>query len=433
MESSPPGRPILIGLPFAALLVVLLLDLLASPAATAMLGVLLLLASLAGFALYWNEALRARFGITREAGQVREPLAGALAAAMILLAGAFVTYLAPAGTQLGRLGPIASFQERIGAVEPRAPVVFWDDASIARALAGADVLALRAIEESASLSAIRRSAGTTLPDGRVALVAFFEASADEPEAIAWLERQLARGLDPSAPIRLGATRTTAPLWAAVDALNVEAALLLLEAGASPHAYETFTDRTVERPRFGWPIEHVLGREDLGPAGRALAEAMAEAGAVVEENLDGLDKSPSPGICEGGHLALCEAASAEGDVDWCRFVADGRLRLSGPIDRFGSRAFVPEHLIAVRDGFAWLRGRDAAGDDAPMLLRAGPGRRWDLHFRAEQACQDPETGRYTVDCWRGFELRHDPATGQVTEIHPTFGLRSRPLQTAPTCP
>lgn len=421
----------LIGLPLAALLVVLLLDLLASPAATAMLGVVLLVVSLAGFALFWNETLRVRFNVNREPGQVREPLAGALAAAMILLAGAFVTYLAPAGTQLGRIGPVASFQERIGAVEPRAPVIFWDDASIARALAGADVLALRAIEQSASLTAIRRAAGATLPDGRVALVAFFEASADEPEAIAWLERQLERGLDPSAPIRSAPDATTAPLWAAVDAGNVDAAILLLEAGASPHAYETFVGRTMERPRFGWPIEHVLGRGDLGEAGQGLAEVMADSGAVVEEDLDGLDKSPSPGICEGGHLALCEAAG--GDVDWCRFVADGRLRLTGPIDRFGSRAFVPEHLIAIQGGFAWLRGRDAERDDAPMLLRAAPGRRWDIYFRAERACQGPETGRYTEDCWRGFELRHDSATGEVVEMHPAFGLRSRPLQTAPTCP
>ena len=78
----------------------------------------------------------------------------------------------------------------------------------------------------------------------------------------WLGTALDRGLDPNATIKGAYYRKEGLLNSAIRAGNADAAEMLLDKGASPHAYQDLWLTPSSIPRFVLPFNAVIEHESL---------------------------------------------------------------------------------------------------------------------------------------------------------------------------
>jgi Caspase domain len=221
-----------------------------------------------------------------------------------------------------------------------------DVGSVKNALVSVDVdvlnlLSAAAIKPSMIEEALRQRADEKTSVAR----RFFENSTDSPEAVAWFKRALARGVDPNLTVPVDYYERQGVLLEAMRAGNWNAVRALLDAGASPHAYQNLFLTRYPVTRFLFPIQYIADDDRLSLKEKQdLVKAFLAAGAVVPRLIHppsadswtsvmyaaktlqeqtarklGMPLPPTPTLCEQPVTPICKRASLRTGDDWCALV------------------------------------------------------------------------------------------------------------------
>jgi TIR domain len=172
---------------------------------------------------------------------------------------------------------------------------------------------------------------------------FFAKSKNSPEALKWFA-SVAKVIDPNMTIPDDYYGKIGILSSALHAGNKEAALSLINAGASPYVYENLWFTWYSIPEGLFPYTYLLDYKSLSATDKAdLAKAFVEVGASVSipeykstdgytpEQLEAVIKSrdqikarynvdvpTTSTICEAKETEICRAAADRSGFDWCEF-------------------------------------------------------------------------------------------------------------------
>lgn len=321
----------------------------------------------------------------------------------------------------------------------------WTAASLASALTSVDreVLDLfltGGVEPGMLLEAF----GTTASDGRLIAETFFDRGKGNTAALEWLRAMLDRGLDPNATVKGSYYKKEGLLNSAVRAGNAAAVELLLEKGASPHAYQElwFTESAV--PRFLFPfnavVEHgsmsveekgrliksylqhgaIIPRIELtGPGDRgATSHTMAIEALAKSKARAGIELTPAAaGITKG--TAICSVASKRDKFDWCKLQKELPTHIW--VDPMSAKMLHDLYrlellgMLNVVDGKAYLMGleQESYGPGLAVVEVSRDGTAWQVfRFMTPQAgmghCNTDSKGYRPERCWRRIALTYDAA-------------------------
>lgn len=290
------------------------------------------------------------------------------------------------------------------------------------------------------------TAGATagmLTDGFVqAGGAFFERSIGNPKAVNWLKSAISTGVDPNLTIPSESFGQTGLIATAFASGNVDAILALLDAGASPHAYQGLHLSPYAIPRLLFPFSYALDNEQWTEEQQAdVARALMTAGAgLVRPEEDafsfshwhiqeydrlasaserlGLSAAILPSGCAARiNTRICEAATASTGTNWCELAESipEQVVVGQSYDhRMGG--FTIHQLLTVAQGrgyFLATAPQDYNGGYGLLEVSAN-GRSWNLYRFIP-----PEAGlghcKYYEDrdairperCWRRFSMQWEP--------------------------
>lgn len=149
--------------------------------------------------------------------------------------------------------------------------------SLASASAGDLVLLSKA---GASSYQIQTAMARTVPGGKVTVgYSFFDNSRNNLAAIEWFKAALKAGLDPNYLLPDPYWEFRSLLNNALLAANASAAIVLLDAGASPHQYENITRKIPPEPTFLFPYGALVSNSRLSLAEKhQIADAFRRCGA-----------------------------------------------------------------------------------------------------------------------------------------------------------
>ncbi len=341
-----------------------------------------------------------------------------------------------------------------------ARTIRWDAPTVASALSGGDLETLESFVTAGMEPAMLLEAfGTPGPDKTSAAQTFFARTRGNPRAIRWLERVLAGGFDPNWTIPTATLKREGLLQSTVRAGNAPAILAMLQAGASPHAYQELFLTTADLARFILPaiyiVEHtILTRDEK----RAVLEALVAAGMVVPtvpdarrntaqfpelselsakaEQLAGIPVRPSPSLGSRPRTPVCESATRRTKFDWCAFVAGLPARVQA-IDRdyVGFWRLELVGLMNVLDDRAYFLGYEETGGlDVVEVTR--DTRQWRvLRFMEPAAgmglCTAESDGFRRDRCWRRVSMQYNPDAGEfLVENYYKFRALRAQAATAP---
>ncbi len=217
---------------------------------------------------------------------------------------------------------------------------------ISAALSSADVRFLKdALASGVTPTEIEQALRQKSSDGKNTVAKeFFENAANDPDALTWFSSSLKAGLDPNMPVPNDYYGQEGLLIAAMRAGNAKAVKLLLENGASPHAYQDLFLTRFPDPRFLYPLQALAANDAFDLTEKQdLAKAFIAAGVAIPDPAPmkpgarpipidtakeiqdetakqlGISLPVSPLCCQQSS-PICLAASKRTHEDWCAIVA-----------------------------------------------------------------------------------------------------------------
>ena len=367
----------------------------------------------------------------------RRAWASSVAAAAVLgliIAGAFVF-----GSDLRRASLPAAQR---AAIDLAARGLAVDAAGVAGAAVAADIGTLT----------LYREAGASMPMFENALgepgvaLRFFNAARGRADAAEWLADLLADGFDPNLVVAGGADDVPRGiLFYALEAGNADAAVALLECGASPYVYRDVWFVDIRKPGFLFPFDALEKHDALSAADKVRLEAaFVAAGALIplpadgavspdlrrNSNYEGLDRTVerlaaagiSPpvvhSICDPRPKRLCAVFAARTGTDWCALEDRLPQRIYTNLGGNGSFPFSdirPIGLINVVEDRAYVLTANPSNWQVPygFLEISRDGRTWRAaEFVADGvvgfgSCVEERSYGYN-ECWRrtGLSLAAD---------------------------
>ncbi|HMG87811.1 MAG TPA: caspase family protein [Terracidiphilus sp.] len=327
--------------------------------------------------------------------------------------------------------------------------------NIAAALSSADVRFLKDATTSGVRPAeIEQGLRQKSADGKSTVAQeFFQSAANAPEALAWLDSALKAGLDPNMTVPNDYYKQEGLLISAMRAGNAKAVKMLLENGASPHAYQDLFLTRFEDPRFLYPLQSLAAndrfdlteKQDLAKAFIAAGVAIPDpapmkpgarpipietAKAVQDETAKqlGMRLPVSPLCCQQTN-PICMQASKRTGVDWCAIVAAMPKSLNTAFAAGGGGTPIWDiklrYLLAIRDNKAYfmgLRDLDNSFTSVDYVLVEVPkdASSWRvLTFISPEAgmglCKrddSNDTAAPAENCWREVSLHRVPGTDEM---------------------
>ncbi len=316
-----------------------------------------------------------------------------------------------------------------------------DVATVANALAAADLQTLKRLREAAVPSAtVEEALRQKSADGKSTVARrFFENSARSSEAIAWLDAELAAGVDPNMTVPSDYYVREGILLEAERAGNLAAVKTLLRRGASPHAYQDLFLTAYDLNRFMFPLDFIA-RDDRFTVQekREAAQAMMEAGLVIPKVLGprggndwtesmmqakniqekiapklGIPLPVTPTLCERPAGVICKRAAAQTHQDWCGIVAAMPRKLEIIIQGGNSRPLYNLdllYLLAATQSKAYFLGLTYDLSWKYVLVEVSKdASSWTvLKWMSPEAgmglCKkDEESGYQPSECWRRMSL------------------------------
>ncbi len=294
-------------------------------------------------------------------------------------------------------------------------------------------------------------AGATSGDVKAALrrngVAdqFFESSKGKLGALQWF-KALTPILDPNMTIPSEYYEEEGILASAMRAGNVDASIILLEAGASPHVYQNLWFTRAQLPRSVQPFLYIDEFAGSAEEKARLAKAFVAFGASL--SIPELDEATYPGIddygsyeveeaiavrdqiknqyaievptqvsiCEKPTSSVCEGATVRTGFDWCDFAkklprsmkanrVEGYsgyydfhlIELAQLVNVVNDKAYVLGYsLMGYRPGYVWIEiSKDMTNWFVYKYVNRSSGMG---HCKAED-------GYVPDECWRRVDFKH----------------------------
>ncbi|WP_282091455.1 helix-turn-helix domain-containing protein [Epibacterium ulvae] len=359
--------------------------------------------------------------------RVAVSIIGAGTLAVVLWAVGLDDYDATSDTTLDNAQPVPT--------PPSRPIYPQD---ISAALAAGDVSTLKEME----------SHGVSVGDFSVALkttsFSFFERVRDHEVALEWFKGLLHRGLDPETRVDHKRYGSVALLFSAFEAGSIQAAITLLENGASPHAFQDLPGIRRADLFFLFPAQAVSKAEHISELDKiSLLGAMFEQGiafyepveitysdnpyqkgdstwVLSKDELENLFKltEQRPVAAELGctferSRSRCLEASRETGTNWCSIM-----------DRIPAVIFVEDHsfrqnlvginvqdLIAISGNSAYFFTTHLYGQQSVYgLLEATTDEdtfnlyHYGTPFFREHVCEGDDDIEMRSYCWRDFRVR-----------------------------
>jgi serine/threonine protein kinase len=335
--------------------------------------------------------------------------------------------------------------------------------TLRNALAIGDAESLVALSKGdLALPALERALAAPSQSGeRTIAFEFLSRSRSAEEAMEWLAKQLAGGLDPNLVVTDGNGDEITLLSLALESRNALAVEVLLEAGASPHPYRTFAGKYGEPISFLFPYI-ALERYNFSAAEQQrLASSLLAHGAIVPEPLHenwrnlpkelliephsaaeaaaasvvrlgpkyGLDIRVEPTLYDLPASAIADAATRRGPHDWNAFLIKMPKIFKPEFE--GCRPYYIEvrHVLAILDDRIFLIGAcrcGVRGMSHAVFETTYEGESWRLFVYhglggvARNAVQpEPVPGdaypenAYERWYWRAMDMRYDPTTQKMS--------------------
>lgn len=279
---------------------------------------------------------------------------------------------------------------------------------------------------------------------------FFRSSRNSTRAIDWLKQELKNGLDPNSTVADPYFEQKAILLKAMKAGNSEAAIALLEGGASPHPYEGLSLTTNPIPAFLFPFSYLKDVEAMDAGDKAsVAKALQNASAVTiryqpgsteikggfpdsvsEQRKDvetifreaprlfGIKLEETPSLGQKPDSSIAQAAGASGEP-WRNFIKSMPLRLlSEKQPDFGPYWLEVRNFIGTYFGRGYFIGTafdEGEGPEYALIEISKDFRTWNVYLhigtRAQMGFAKDENGRQSPGsrdhAWRQFDFKYDP--------------------------
>jgi hypothetical protein len=257
--------------------------------------------------------------------------------------------------------------------------------NISAALSSADVRFLKeATASGVSPAEIEQALRQKSSDGHATVAQdFFKNAANAPDALAWFGAALNAGLNPNMTVPNDYYQQEGLLNAAMRAGNARAVKLLLENGASPHAYQDLFLTRFEDPRFLYPLQALAANDQFDLTEKQeLAKAFIAAGVAIpdpapmkpgarpipiepaKETQDetakqlGISLPVSPLCCQQPN-PICREASKRTHEDWCAIVAALPKSLNAAFPPGGAGTPIWDiklrYLLAIQNNKAYFMG------------------------------------------------------------------------------
>jgi hypothetical protein len=318
---------------------------------------------------------------SRRTQTAQTPMAGKIADAK-LNQGDFVFVLPGRASKVLEVGPA---RDDVGVPAAREELrdrgIGTDVTSVKNALLSADVdvlklLSAASVPPTVIEEALRQKAGA---DNASVARRFFENSSKSPEAMKWFDSALANGVNPNLTVLSDYYEREGILLEALRAANVTAIKVLLERGASPHAYQNLFLTSYSLTRFLYPLRFIASDDRLSLQEKQdLTKAFIKAGVVVPKVIEpgssgwpsvmyeaknlrdedapklSMSLTPSHPFCEQQENPICKRA---GD-DWCSTIGKMPNKLTFDFTK-GSSSPVYDvtllHLLSIEGNKAHFLG------------------------------------------------------------------------------
>ena len=326
-----------------------------------------------------------------------------------------------------------------------------DIASVKNALLSADTAVLHLLTNAAVRPAVFEEAlrqPADAPGGASVARRFFEASLNSPEAIAWFDEELSKGLNPNLSLTSAYYEREGLLLDAMRAADAPAMKALLKHGASPHAYQNLFLTRYPDTRFLDPIAFIADADQFTLAQKQeLVKAFLDAGAVVPQPFKppgdmgwpsvmmtakilqeqtasklGMPLPPSPPLCQQPATAVCRGASSRTGEDWCALSAAVPRRLDFEYTANGSSPLYNLsllHLLNVDQNRMYFLGlqSDNIHIDYVLVEVSKDASSWTvLRYMQPEAgmglCKKEADGYQSEYCWRRIPLRKVAGTNEM---------------------
>lgn len=256
--------------------------------------------------------------------------------------------------------------------------------NIAAALSSADVAFLKdTLRSGVKAAQIEQALRQKSADGKGTVAQdFFKSAASAAGALDWFGAALKAGLDPNMTVPSDYYEQEGLLIAAMRAGNAKAAKMLVENGASPHAYQDLFLTRFEEPRFLYPLQALAANESFDQTEKQdLAKAFIAAGVAIPdpapmkpgarqipiENAKqiqdetatqlGMSLPVSPQCCRPIN-PVCTQASKRTGEDWCAIIAAMPKYLDVASNTGASRPIWDvrlSYLLAIENNKAYFMG------------------------------------------------------------------------------
>jgi hypothetical protein len=256
--------------------------------------------------------------------------------------------------------------------------------NISAALSSADVRFLKdAMASGVKPMEVEQALRQKSADGKSTVAQeFFQNAGNSPGALEWFSSALKAGLDPNMAVPSDYYEQEGLLIAAMRAGNARAVKVLLENGASPHAYQDLFLTRFEDPRFLYPLQALAANDrfDLTEK-QELAKEFIAAGVAIPDPAPmkpgarpipvesakeiqdetakqlGISLPVSPLCCQQTN-PICKQASKRTGEDWCAIVAAMPKMLDVAVNTGAGRPIWDirlRYLLAIENNKAYFMG------------------------------------------------------------------------------
>jgi hypothetical protein len=287
--------------------------------------------------------------------------------------------------------------------------------------------------------ALRQKTGT---DNTSVARRFFENSAKSSEAIRWFDAALASGVNPNLTVLSDYYEREGILLEAMRAANVPAIKVLLERGASPHAYQNLFLTRYPLTRFLYPLRFIADDDRLSlEEKQELTKAFIKAGMVVPKVISpgssgwpsvmyeaknlrdedapklSMNLPPSQALCEQLENTICKRAGN----DWCSAIAKMPKKLAydyakGPSSPVFDVTLL--HLLNIEGNKAYFLGLTRYITYEYVLVEVSKDTSsWTvLRYMPPEAgmglCKKDSDGHQPEYCWRRIPIRRVAGTDEM---------------------
>lgn len=336
--------------------------------------------------------------------------------------------------------------------------------NISAALSSADVRFLKdAMASGVRPAEVEQALRQKSADGKSTVAQeFFQNAVNSPAALEWFSSALKAGLDPNMTVPNDYYEQEGLLIAAMRAGNAKAVKVLLDNGASPHAYQDLFLTRFEDPRFLYPLQSLAANDRFDLAEKQeLAKEFISAGVAIPDPAPmkpgarpipiesakeiqdetakqlGISLPVSPPCCEQTN-PICKQASKRTGEDWCTIVAAMPKTLDVAANTVAGRPIWDirlRYLLAIENNKAYFMGLRDLGYSFTtvgyvLVEVSKDASNWTvLTYTGAQAgmglCKrddKDDTGAPAEYCWRRIPLHRAAGTDEMR--FDSFGLTWR---------